>query len=146
VSLDPEARAVRWRLDVGSSSPFTVAGDALWHGGADGKLRRVDLRTGELMWLWDGGFGGTLGQPQPTPKGLLVASSEASLYLVDAETGALRWSFDPGFLLEGFTATPAVAGDTIYAVSNAGVVYAFRGRAPEDVRDTVDWVSPPTRR
>ncbi|MFZ5478382.1 MAG: PQQ-binding-like beta-propeller repeat protein [Myxococcota bacterium] len=142
-SLDPEARAVRWRLEVGSSAPFSVVGETLWHGGADGQLRRVDLRTGEVKWVWDTGAGGTLGQPVPTAQGLLVASSEASLYLVDPETGSPRWTFDPGVLLEGFTATPAVVGDTVYAVSNAGVLYAFRGRAPVAVTDTPDWVTPP---
>jgi outer membrane protein assembly factor BamB len=142
VSLDPEARNVRWRIDVGSSAPFAVAGETLWHGGADGKLRRVDLRTGEVKWVWDTGVGGTLGQPVPTPQGLLVASSEASLYLVDPDTGSLRWTFDPGVLLEGFTASPAVAGDTVYAISNAGVLYAFRGRAQQVVGDAPDWVTP----
>ncbi len=142
VSLDPASRSVQWRLDVGSASPFTLEGETLWHGGTDGVLRRIDARTGNVVWTWDSGTGGSLTQPIPTAQGVLVASSEGSLYLVAPDTGTTRWAFDPGYLLTGITGAPAVDGSTVYAVSNGGVLYAMRGGEGIRPVQTVDWVSP----
>lgn len=142
VSLDIAERTPRWRLPIGSSTPFLLEGETLWHGSPDGVLRRIDARTGAEAWSWDSGTGGTITQPVRTGQGVLVASSEGGLYLVDPETGALRWSFDPGVLLTGISARPAVDGDLVYAVSNAGVLYALRGRAVERAVERDAWVSP----
>jgi len=143
LSLDPASRSVQWRLDVGSASPFTLDGETLWHGGTDGVLRRLDARSGNVVWSWDSGTGGSLTQPIPTAQGVLVGSSEGSLYLVSPDTGATRWTFDPGYLLTGITGTPAVVGDTVYAVSNGGVLYAMRGGEGNRLVESPDWVSPP---
>lgn len=145
VRIDPTNQGVTWRLDIGSASPFAAVGDTLYHGGADGKLRRIDARTGAVVWEWDSTLGGTLGMPQPTPLGVLVPSGEGSLYLVDAESGALKWTFSPGVLLDGIAAAPAIAGADVYVVTNGGVLYALRGGPADPVRDTADWVSPDSR-
>jgi outer membrane protein assembly factor BamB len=142
VSLDPSTRAVQWRIPVGSSSPFTLEGETLWHPGPDGVLRRIDARTGNVVWAWDSGTGGSLTQPVPTAQGLLVASSEGGLYLVDPAAGTTKWTFDPGVLLTGIAATPTVVGDEVYVVSSAGVLYALRGGEGRRPTDTPDWVSP----
>jgi outer membrane protein assembly factor BamB len=144
VSLDPVSRGVTWRLDVGSASAFTLQGDTLWHGGTDGILRKIEARTGNVLWQWDSGTGGSLTQPTPTAEGLLVASSEGTMYLVDPTTGTTRWTFDPGVLMTGLAAAPTVDGDEIYAVSNAGVLYALRGGEESPLTDRPDWVSPAT--
>lgn len=142
VSLAFDGRDVQWRLAVGSASPYTLDGGVVYHGGADGKLRRMDARTGEVAWTWDAGVGGTLGEPIVTPAGVLVAASEGTAYLVDAEKGALKWSFEPGMLLEGIAGPLVVEGDTAYVLSNAGVLYALRGRARPDAAVAEDWVTP----
>jgi outer membrane protein assembly factor BamB len=142
LSLNPETRAVQWRLPIGSATPFSLDGDTLWHGGTDGRLRRIDARTGNEVWAWDSGTGGSISQPVPTSQGVLVASSEGSLYLVDPERGTTRWTFEPGVLLTGVSGRPALYGDHLYAVSNAGVLYALRRTAPPAPRSSPDWVSP----
>lgn len=142
VSLDFTGRTVQWRLPVGSASAFTLKGDALFHGGTDGALRRVDARSGDVAWVWQSGVdGGTMGRPVPTPQGLLVANSEDTIYLIDERTGSEKWRFDPGWLLNGVAAPLSVDGDTVYAVSNAGTVYAFRGRAEPPEREAPPWVA-----
>ncbi len=147
LALDPEERSVRWRVEIGSAAPFTLEGVdggavALFHGGTDGRLRRIDPRTGEVVWVWSSGDDGTLTRPVPTERGLLVGSSDGSLHLVDPATGAGRWSFEPGIQLEGFSAAPVLDGNTIYAVSNAGRVYALEGFAPGPrARARDPWVS-----
>ncbi len=142
VSLDPATRSVQWRLEVGSASPFTLEGETLWHPGPDGILRRIDARSGNVVWEWDSGTGGSITQPIPTAQGLLVASSEGSMYLVDPDAGTTRWSFDPGYLLTGISGPPAVDGSTVYAVSNGGILYAFRGGEASRPSRTEDWISP----
>lgn len=141
VNLDPVTRAPRWRLPIGSSTAFLLEGETLWHGSPDGVLRRIDARTGEETWAWDSGTGGSITRPVLTEQGVLVASSEGSLYLVDPASGAREWTFDPGVLLTGISARPAVDGDFVYAVSNAGVLYALRGRAVENEEAGAPWVS-----
>lgn len=130
LAVDPQNRAVRWRVDAGTAAPITVEGGTLWQGGTDGVLRKIEARTGNVEWSWTAPIVGTLTQPVSTPIGVLVGSSAGSVYLVDKTSGATSWAFDPGFLLTGVTAEPAVAGDTMYVVTNAGRLYAFRGRAP----------------
>ncbi|MDP2311512.1 MAG: PQQ-binding-like beta-propeller repeat protein [Pseudomonadota bacterium] len=145
VSLDPASRSVQWRLDLASATPFTLQGETLWHGSPDGLLHRIDARTGNIVWTWDSGTGGSITTPIPTAQGLLVASSEGSMYLVDPESGTTRWAFDPGYLLTGISGAPAVDGSMIYAVSNGGILYALRGGEGSRPAEAVDWVSPPPR-
>ena len=144
VALDRQSRSLLWRLEIGSSSAPFVDGEWIYHGGADGRLRRINARTGAETWSWqadipglsfllgEGGdaertTSGTLGTPQSTEQGLLVGNSDGSIYLIDPDTGAQRWSLDPGHLLSGFLAPPAVSGSDILAVSNHGTLYALRG-------------------
>lgn len=146
VALDRQSRSLLWRLEIGSSSAPLVDGEWIYHGGADGRLRRINARTGAETWSWqadipglsfllgEGGdaertTSGTLGSPQMTDQGLLIGNSDGSIYLIDPETGAQRWGLDPGHLLSGFLAPPAASGSDIFAVSNHGVLYALRGEA-----------------
>ncbi len=138
VALDPESRTVRWRLEAGSAAPFTLHEGALYHGSTDGRLRRIDPRTGDVAWVWDGADGATLGQPVVTARGLLVPSANGTVHLVDPATGANAWTFDPGVNLDGVTAPVAVDGDTVYVVSNAGVLYALRGADTAPVSVSAD--------
>lgn len=144
VALDRQTRSLLWRLDVGTSSTPLVDGDWLYHGGTDGKLRRVNVRTGQESWSWQADIpglsfllgegkdaerttSGTLGSPRLTDQGLLVGNSDGSLYLVDPADGRQRWALDPGRLLSGFLAPPAVDGSEILAISNNGILYSLRG-------------------
>jgi len=125
VSLDMESRNVRWRVDAGGVQAPLVVGREIYHGGSDGKLRRVDAITGSVAWTWTCVEGGTLGRPWKTPAGLLVASSEGSLYLVDAEDGSTRWTYRPGHRLAGITAGVALDGRQVVIVTNAGNVISL---------------------
>lgn len=128
VALDGETRTPAWRIDAGSSSPLLLEGETLWQGGTDGVLRKVNARTGEVLWSWDSLTGGTLTTPVHTPLGMLVASSVGTVWLVDETGGLPVWHFDPGILLNGVTARPTVADGEVFVVTNAGVVYALRGK------------------
>ncbi len=140
VSVDPNTRVVRWRVDAGTASAMLQQDGVLYVGGSDGKMRAVVVRTGEVRWTWDPKVGGTIGEPVWTKAGLLVAAGEGAVYLVDAATGSTLWTFDPGVLVNGVAARPTVVGRNAYIVTNAGVLYALRV-PQENVTTTVPWVS-----
>ena len=52
--------------------------------------------------------------------GLVLGSSDGSLYLVDPANGTLLWSYDPAFLLNGITVAPSISGRQLLAVTNGG--------------------------
>ncbi len=147
--LDTATRSPAWRLDIGSAAAALLEGEIAYQPGADGQLRCIDTRTGEQKWTWDSGSSGPLLTPQLTRQGLLVASTDATIYLLDPGTGARTWSLDGaavgtenlgGVSFTGFAANPGLAGDEIYAVSNGGKLYALRGRAPVAGPSPVPWV------
>ncbi len=142
VHLDLESRAPSWRIDAGSAAVPTLSGDTCYHPGSDGKLRRIDTRTGTLAWTWDSATSGPLLAPQVTPLGILVASTDSTLFLIDPESGTQLWKLDPEPLLTGFGVAPTVAGDEIYALSNGGVLYALAGRSGPAAPVAADWVTP----
>lgn len=159
LGMTADTHSTVWRLPVGSASTPLVDGEVLYHGGVDGILRKIIVRTGEVVWEWKAdipGFSfalsdekhaerttsGTMGTPQLTPMGLLVGNSDGSLYLIDPGTGALRWQWDPEALMMGVLATPAVEGSEIYALSNAGLLYAWRGAETTAATEALPWVSP----
>ncbi len=125
VSLNLKSRNVRWRVDAGGVQAPLVSGREIFHGGADGKLRKVDAITGSVGWTWECPEGGTLGLPVKTPAGLLVASSEGSLYLISAKDGSTLWTYRPGHRLAGITAGVAVDGRQAVVVTNAGNVISL---------------------
>ncbi len=138
----PETRSPSWRIDAGSAAAPRIVGDTLYHPGSDGKLRQIDTRTGAVGWTWDSGTTGPLLTPELTPQGVLVASTDSTVFLLDPATGKERWRLDPGVLLTGFSAPPAVVGEDVYAVSNGGYLYALRGRAAPSAPGVADWVTP----
>ncbi|MCO4745633.1 MAG: PQQ-binding-like beta-propeller repeat protein [Proteobacteria bacterium] len=137
VAFVPDTRSVRWRLDVGAAAAplLHVDGDAtiLYHPGTDGVLRAVDTRTGDVQWEWDSLTSGALTEPIWTEAGLLVGSSDGTLYLVDPTTGTEAWRYHEPAQLDGLSASPVVTGRQLVFVTNAGHIYSMRaprGRLP----------------
>lgn len=121
IAIDPESRAVRWRLDeVGGAERMVLSEGVVYVSGEDGALRAIDVRTGELKWTWESGTNGTLTEPVLTEAGLLVGAAVGGLYLVDPATGAERWTLELGHLLDGVSAAPAVQGHEAWVLTNAG--------------------------
>jgi outer membrane protein assembly factor BamB len=140
--FDPALRTATWRIEAGSAAPPRLSEGVVYHPGSDGKLRKIDARTGNVEWTWDSGTSGPLHTPERTAQGVLVASTDSTVFLIDDTTGVERWHLDPGVRLNGFGAAPAVAGNEVYAVSNGGVLYALRGRNAVSAPDPLPWTSP----
>ncbi len=142
VALDLENLAVRWRLPHGGAARPALEGDWLYHPGTDGKLRKVHAIQGAVEWTWDSKTTGALTQPQLTPAGILITSTEGSLYLVDPDTGTLTWDHAPDISVQGITATPAVAGRQVIAVTNAGNILSLISPLP-DAAEPPWWTETP---
>jgi outer membrane protein assembly factor BamB len=140
---DPALRTATWRVDAGSAAAPRLVGETVYHPGSDGKLRKLDARTGNLLWTWDSGSTGPLQSPEVTELGVLAASTDSTVFLIDAETGLERWRLDPGIRLTGFGAAPARAGNEIFALSNGGVLYALRGREQATPPASAPWTRLP---
>ena len=123
MALDLATREERWRLDVGGISAVVAdptRPEVVYHGGADGKLRRIDARTGDVTWTWDSGNGGALNEPVPTPAGVMVSSSTGVVYLIDPDSGKRTWRLNLGLTVTGVSTAPAVDGRQAVALTDAG--------------------------
>lgn len=138
--FDPALRTASWRVDAGSAAPPRMVGSTVYHPGSDGKLRKLDARTGNVLWTWDSGSTGPLQTPEVTAQGVLVASTDSGVFLLDDATGAERWRLDAGVRLNGFATPPAVSGNEVYALSNGGVLYALRGAVAPKAPAAAPWV------
>lgn len=139
VAIDLDTHNVRWRVDAGAArGPLLVeddGGSILYHPGSDGILRAVVTLTGAEQWRWDSKTSGALTTPVATGAGLLVGSSEGSIYLIDPETGRERWRWHEPYLLRGISAEPAVEGRQAVFVSNAGYLYSLVVPTPSPKKD-----------
>jgi outer membrane protein assembly factor BamB len=80
----------------------------------------VDAATGDVRWTLSVGET-TPCRPAVSSKYLLVPVNSA-LLVVDRGTGRALRQYDDTY---GFSATPAVAWGTVYALANSGIMYAF---------------------
>ena len=88
------------------ATPLLVSGRALV-GSEDGRLRCLDLRTGQALWEHRSG-GAVRGQPVLSGTSVLFSSDDGYLYCVDFATGAGLWRTYCGGALG---AGPALTGD-----------------------------------
>lgn len=144
VAIDLPTHNVRWRLDVGAArAPRVVQREGqqpvLFHPGSDGKLRAVATLTGAELWTWDSGTSGALTSPIPTDAGLVVASSEGSIYIVDEDTGKEVWRWHEPYLLRGLSAEPAIEGRQLMFVTNAGFLYSMLVPQTSPAPNTKPW-------
>lgn len=133
LALDVASRNVRWRVDAGAAAPPILSPDderVVFHGGADGVLRRIDALTGAVDWEWDSQTGASLTQPVWTEAGLLVGSSASGVFLVDPKSGKELWELELGYTLAGVSARPAVAGRQAVVVTNAGNILSIVSPSP----------------
>jgi outer membrane protein assembly factor BamB len=119
-AFDAATGAERWRTRTvadGYSSPAIVAG-TIYVGGGDGDVYALDVASGAVRWRFptDGFL-----RSSPAVAGGTVYVASTSFYAVDAATGAERWRVAGA----GGYASPAVAGDTVFAAGNDGVLRAL---------------------
>ena len=110
------------RTDERIWSELLLDGGALYVAALDKRVRAI-RPGGGTVWAQPTELSGAVPGDFAIEGGLLVVGSfDRRLHAFDAETGAEEWVFDgDGW----FWARPVIAGDTIYAASTRGSVYAL---------------------
>ena len=121
-----------WQRDFGSLTPVWVAGDTLYAVTTQPAVTRLDVATGETLWrtplqAWEDPEDeeDPIAYAGPVLAGdqVLVTSSDGRLLTFDAQTGAA------GAVAEmsgGSRSGPAVAGGTVYVLTDEGDLLAYR--------------------
>ncbi len=112
-----------WKFNVGGthSSPAVVNG-VVYVGGSRG-LYAINAYTGNQIWVSSQAIDALISSP--TVSGGLVYTgsfAERSFYAFSASDGQLVWQFQTGDYAQG---SPTVIGNTVYASSYDGYLYAL---------------------
>ncbi len=107
-------------FDLWDSSP-TVAGDAVYVGGGDGKVYAVDLDTGRERWSHATGSR-VRSSPAVGGGALFAGSFDGCIYCLDTSTGQERWKHQTG---DAVQSSPALGGGLVYVGTRAEAVLAL---------------------
>jgi outer membrane protein assembly factor BamB len=115
-----------WNREMSSYAGVALSGNKLFVTDRDGVLWALDRDNGAALWKQDGLGHRWLTTPAVQGNHVVVGDVEGYLHWFDIETGlpAARERLDR----KPIRATPQVAGDTVFAVSTAGRLGAFRTR------------------
>jgi outer membrane protein assembly factor BamB len=111
--------AVRWRFDVEGAAGIAASHGLIYFTAAKSGLHVLDA-SGRLRWQQAMAAAGDLSPPRLAGDFIVLAGSEAGLFVVDRRAGALLAYFNPG---DGVSALPLVAGNSMYVLSNGGFFY-----------------------
>ena len=106
-----------------------VAGGRVFVGAKDGFLYALDLATGERLWREDHEVSWVVGGPAVVDGVVFTGTSDRQwVQALDAATGRELWKNVVGGTV---WTSPAVAGETVYVGSGAGLVFALDRRTGE---------------
>jgi outer membrane protein assembly factor BamB len=111
----------RWHLPMQNTAQLLLDDGRLFALAAEEGVYAVDL-GGHILWRQGFRHGGDPARPVVDGNYLFVSYTEGGLFIVDKRDGTLKQSFNPG---PGISASPAVANDQLYVMSNGGVLYAM---------------------
>jgi actin-like ATPase involved in cell morphogenesis len=111
--------AVAWRLALGQPAGQLAADiDAVVFGSADGFVRSVDPRSGQLRWQSPHGAA-VWAAPGLLADAVAIGGLDGRVSLLDRATAAVRWVLDTGAPI---SASPAAAGAVVVAANDGGRV------------------------
>ncbi|MDP5053392.1 MAG: outer membrane protein assembly factor BamB [Congregibacter sp.] len=143
-SAEGEVRAVNrskgstvWRqeLDIGLSGGVGFYEGSLFLGGSDGRVLRLDAKTGQTLWSSDVS-GEVLAAPQGNGRVVVAQTYDGKLYGFDYASGERLWRYDsnvPVLTIRG-TSTPILDSGVVYAGFANGRVLAF-----DALNGTIRW-------
>ncbi|MGC6415943.1 MAG: PQQ-binding-like beta-propeller repeat protein [Bradymonadia bacterium] len=114
----------KWRMKIKGITGLSGHDGDLLAATSDGRILRIDTFKRRIRWE----------TALPTKKGalfeptvvfekyLVVGQSQGAMYWLTVGTGQPVRRFDPG---AGFSTRPTFANDTLYALDNAGTLFAF---------------------
>ena len=111
-----------WKVDSNSASTPTCDDNKVYLPAEDGKISAIKKEDGKKVWEYN------LEKGVPTSvviigNYLLFGSSHDALYLLNKDSGEVVETTSAS---SGFSASPIFYDETIYAISNAGYIYAIK--------------------
>ena len=134
VALDITKGTRIWTAPEGATGPLWAAGDSVFLVSDLNSLVRISAATGEIVWSQPlarflkekpGKRGAIVAHHGPILAGgqLVLASGDGLLQFFDPKDGSLSHSVA---IKDGATTEPVVAGQTLYVVTRAGQLAAYR--------------------
>jgi outer membrane protein assembly factor BamB len=125
--LDEDSGRVYWDMNMSNANVMSSLSGTLFIADHQGVVRAVDQRTGKDLWKQEGLIARQLTGTAIHNDLVVVGDRQGFLHWLDPQTGnfVARRRHDP----DGFSATPMVYGDVLYAVSADGEVAAYRLKA-----------------
>ncbi|HTQ54867.1 MAG TPA: PQQ-binding-like beta-propeller repeat protein [Bryobacteraceae bacterium] len=162
-ALDLETGKPRWVVKTGDARPWlygrgknrtwdywlpspAVAGDVLYTGALDGRVRAIDPRTGTVKWQFD--TGSTVRATPAVAAGMVyIGDMNGRLHALAAATGAEKWRFETSLAGQPFgeiQSSAAVAGGAVFFGARDGylrAVDAETGREKWSFSHAGSWVN-----
>lgn len=132
VGIDSRTGNRAWEVELAGLSQPWVAGDFLYALSTEGELTAIDARNGRILWvtqlpLWEDpeDHSGRIIWSGPTLASdrLIITGSQGQALSVDPYDGTVLGRVE---MPSGVTLAPAVAGDTLYFLTDAGDIVAYR--------------------
>ncbi len=102
------------KIDSPAFGSPAIAGNVMYLGTFDDKLRAYDLETNKLLWVF---------RTSPDKESITAKLPEASVkYFYDDSVARMVRRFESGV----FISSPVVAKDVVFIASTNGIVYALR--------------------
>ncbi len=105
-----------------SVAEVATADGRLFMATAEGRLRALDAKTGQDLWLVED-LARLYSAPIVSGDTVIQTASDGTVYGFDAATGIEKWRAS---VEEGVTTSAILAGDTLYVPTTAGNLYAIR--------------------
>ncbi len=117
-----------WRFDAGASKRIYLEGDRIYLPSSDGYIYALQKSNAKVLWKFELDKGVPT-QLLVTDKYVIAGSTHQYLYVLGKEEGKGIYRFNAGYE-SGFSAAPVydAAGGKLYALSQAGNLYAFQMR------------------
>jgi len=120
--LDPASGEIVWRLDVEAVSTVVPVGDTLYATSRLGVMA-MDFESGEVLWIQPFEEERISSAPAVGTRHIFVGLRDRGLLVLDRQTGEPITIVATG---TGISSSPLLATRRLYALSNGGMLYAFK--------------------
>lgn len=129
-ALKRQGGEILWRFDAGGSKRVVIEESRLFLPSSDGNVYALQKSNAKVLWKFELDKGVPT-QLIVTDRYVIAGSSHQYFYVMDKETGKGLYRYNVGHD-SGFSGSPAYdpAAGRIYALSQAGNLYAFQIRKP----------------
>ena len=122
---------LKWKYSTSNnvvSSP-SVKNGVVYFGSTDSNFFALDALTGKVIWKFpDSGY--VLGGPAISNDIVYFGTRNNFIYALDAKSGKMLWKISTGENDKDYITSPAISGNTLFAATHSGILYAYSSGTP----------------